>query len=155
MAILKIVYEGDPILRKRAKSVPKVTRRVTKLLKDMLDTMYAAEGVGLAAPQVGIPERLIVLDVGDGPVRIVNPVLVEESGSEVDIEGCLSIPGIVGYVERSARVVVSGQDAHGNPLIVEGEGLFARALQHEIDHLDGVLFVDKATGITAVEEVEA
>lgn len=150
MAVLQLRYEGDPVLRAKAKPVAKVTKRVVKLLKDMEETMYAADGVGLAAPQVGISERLIVVDVGDGPLHIINPVLERGEGADVDREGCLSIPGVYGYVERFAKVVVSGLDPRGRSLRIEGTGLLARALQHEIDHLDGILFTDKASGVTQV-----
>lgn len=152
MAVLKLRYLGDPVLRAKAKPVARVTKRIAKLLKDMEETMYAADGVGLAAPQVGVSQRLIVVDVGDGPIHLVNPVLEEGEGAEVDREGCLSIPGVFGYVERYARVVVSGLDGNGKPIRVEGSGLLARALQHEIDHLDGVLFIDKATGLVQAGE---
>jgi len=148
MAVLKIRMEGDPILRQRAKPVQKVTKRHAKLLHDMEETMYAAEGVGLAAPQVGVSERLIVVDDGDGPIHIINPEIIEAEGSVVDREGCLSIPGVAGYVERSERVAVTGLDGRGRPLRLNAEGLLARILQHEIDHLDGILFIDKATSIT-------
>ena len=152
MAILPIRKEGDPVLRQKAQPVPKVTKRIVKLLQDMEETMYAADGVGLAAPQVGVSERLIVVDVGDGPIHLVTPVLVAAEGSVVDVEGCLSIPGVVGYVERAQKVVVDGLDMKGRPRRVEAEDWLARALQHEIDHLDGILFIDKATGITKQED---
>lgn len=152
MAILPIRKEGDPVLRQKAQPVPKVTKRIVKLLQDMEETMYAADGVGLAAPQVGVSERLIVVDVGDGPIHLVNPVLIAAEGSVVDVEGCLSIPGVVGYVERAQKVVVDGLDMKGRPRRVEAEDWLARALQHEIDHLDGILFIDKATGITKQED---
>lgn len=152
MAILPIRKEGDPVLRKRARPVPKVTKRIVKLLQDMEETMYAADGVGLAAPQVGISERLIVVDVGDGPIHLVNPVLVSAEGSVIDAEGCLSIPGVVGYVERAQKVVVDGLDMKGRPRRIEAEDWLARALQHEIDHLDGILFTDKATSISRDED---
>lgn len=118
----------------------------------MVETMYAADGVGLAAPQIGLSERLIVVDVGDGPICLVNPELVLGEGSVIDREGCLSIPGVYGYVERYGRVVVTGLDAKGKPKKVDAHGWLARALQHEIDHLDGILFIDKATGIARVDE---
>lgn len=148
MAILPIRKEGDPVLRQKAKPVTKVTKRIQKLLQDMEETMYAADGVGLAAPQVGVLERLIVVDVGDGPVHLINPELVAGEGSIVDREGCLSMPGVSGYVERYERVVVNALDPKGRPKRVQADGWFARALQHEIDHLDGILFIDKATSIS-------
>lgn len=152
MAVLPLRYEGDPILRKKAKPVAKVTKRIAKLLRDMEETMIHENGAGLAAPQIGVSERLIVVDGGDGPIHLVNPVLERGEGTDVDREGCLSIPGVYGYVERYARVVVSGLDARGKPVRIEGTDLLARALQHEIDHLDGILFTDKATGIVRHDE---
>ncbi|HLS90290.1 MAG TPA: peptide deformylase [Limnochordia bacterium] len=152
MAVLPLRFEGDPVLRAKARPVAKVTKRIQKLLKDMEETMYAADGVGLAAPQVGVLERLIVVDAGEGPIHIVNPVLEKGEGTDIDREGCLSIPGVYGYVERYARVVVSGLDPKGKPIRIDGDGLLARVLQHEIDHLDGILFIDKATGLYRVTE---
>lgn len=143
VAILPIVLEGDPILRRRAEPVAKVTKRLDKLIRDMTETMYDAKGVGLAAPQVNVPERVIVVDTGRGLVALLNPELVEVQGSLRDVEGCLSIPGRSGYVTRAAEVVVKGLDRHGRPVKIKGGGYFARALQHEIDHLDGILFVDR------------
>lgn len=154
LAILPIRKEGDPVLRQKAAPVPKVTKRIVKLLQDMEETMYAADGVGLAAPQVGVSERLIVVDVGEGPIHLINPVLLEATGSSIDVEGCLSIPGVVGYVDRAQRVVVEGLDTKGRRRRIEAEDLLARALQHEIDHLDGILFIDKATGITTASQAE-
>lgn len=142
MAILPIRVDGDPVLRQKAKAVEKVTKRLKKLVRDMAQTMYEANGVGLAAPQVGISERIIVVDTGEGLMVLINPELVETEGSEKDVEGCLSIPGVNGYVCRASRVVVKGLDEDGKPVKYEGKGLLARAFQHEIDHLDGVLFID-------------
>lgn len=150
MAVLQLRYLGDPVLREKAEPVAEVTDEIVRLLKDMEETMYAADGVGLAAPQVGVSRRLIVVDVGEGPIHLVNPVLEEAEGTEVGQEGCLSIPGVYGNVERYARVAVCGLGLDGKPLRVEGKGLLARALQHEIDHLDGVLFIDKATELMHV-----
>jgi len=152
LAVLPITLIGDPILRQRAKPVEKITKKTRRLIKDMVDTLYATpNGIGLAAPQVGVSERIIVIDIGDGLIVVINPRIVEASGSEVDIEGCLSIPGISGYVERAARVVVEGLDERGKPLRMEAESLLARVFQHEIDHLDGILFTDKATGLHRVD----
>ncbi|NLN16705.1 MAG: peptide deformylase [Firmicutes bacterium] len=152
MAQLEILTEGHPLLRQKALPVKKITKRLQKLAGDMEETMRAASGVGLAAPQVGVGLRLIVVDVGEGPIVIFNPEIVERDGQDIDVEGCLSIPGVNGYVERSAWVKVAGLDGKGRPLLVEGTDLLARALQHEIDHLDGILFTDKATSVVAVEE---
>lgn len=142
MAVLEIRKEGDPVLRKKARPVDSVTRRVQKLIRDMFETMYAAEGVGLAANQVGVTERIIVVDAGHGAVAFVNPRILEASGLQRDVEGCLSFPGVSGYVTRKGRVVVEGLNEFGRPSRIEASGFFARALQHEMDHLDGILFVD-------------
>lgn len=147
MATLDIRLQGDPVLRKIAKPVKKVGPAVRALLSDMAETMYAANGVGLAAPQVGIAKRVIVVDAGDGLVELINPELIRAEGQEVGVEGCLSIPGLVGEVERFAKVTVTGLDRDGRKRWVEGEGLLARVLQHEIDHLNGVLFTDKALAV--------
>lgn len=149
MAILPIFEEGSPILRRKAVAIPKVTRKLRLLAKDMLNTMYQADGVGLAAPQVGVSERLVVIDVGDSPLALINPVIKEASGEETDLEGCLSIPTKVGYVSRASDVLVWALGLDGKPQEIRGSGFLARALQHEIDHLDGVLFTDRATSIKA------
>lgn len=148
--------EGDPVLRQRAKPVERVTKRIQRLVKDMADTMYAANGIGLAAPQVGVSERVFVADIGEGLIAIINPVIVRASGRDVDVEGCLSMPGLRGYVERAAEIEVDGLDLKGKPVRIEAQGLLARVFQHEIDHLDGILFTDKATGLhyTPPEEGE-
>lgn len=144
MAVYEILRLGNGILRQKANTVPKITPSIHKLLDNLADTMYAAHGVGLAAPQIGVPKRVIVLDVGEGLLELVNPTILEAEGSELGIEGCLSIPGLEGEVPRAARVVVEGWDRTGAIRRVSGEGLLARALQHEIDHLDGILFIDRA-----------
>ncbi|GAW91425.1 peptide deformylase [Calderihabitans maritimus] len=143
MAVYQIVKVGDPILREKAAKVNKITPAVIRLLENMADTMYEAKGVGLAAPQIGVSKRVIVVDVGNGLIEMINPEIIESSGSEVAVEGCLSIPGVHGEVERAARVKVRGLNRKGKEIEIEGEGLLARALQHEIDHLNGVLFIDK------------
>ncbi len=148
MAVMRIRREGDPVLRQKAKPVERITRRIVKTLKEMEETMYAAEGVGLAAPQVGLLHRMFVVDVGDGPLHLINPEFTWSDGSVVDREGCLSIPGVWGYVERYERVRLAALDPKGKSVRLEAEGLLARALQHEMDHLDGILFTDKATGIS-------
>ncbi len=148
MAIYKIVEMGDPVLREKAKEVPKITPNIIKLLDNMADTMYAADGVGLAAPQIGISKRVIVVDVGEGLIELINPQLVEKEGQETDVEGCLSIPGTSGDVPRYAKVVVCGLNRHGQQVEYKSEGgLLSRCFQHEIDHLEGVLFVDKAVEV--------
>lgn len=147
MPLLNIELLGSEVLRAPATEVGEVDAELRRLIDDMFQTMYEAEGVGLAAPQVGISRRLIVVDVreeGREPFALVNPRIVESSaGREKGEEGCLSIPGLVSVVERAERVVVEGLDRDGNPLRVEGAGLLGRCLQHEIDHLDGVLFIDR------------
>ena len=152
MGVLDIRVEGDPVLRQRAKRVRRVDGQVRALIADMFETMHAANGVGLAAPQVGISLRVVVVeippDMEDEPaagvkLAFINPEIIRARGEEVGEEGCLSIPGFVGMVRRAAEVTVRGLDAEGNPCQVKGKGLLARALQHEIDHLDGVLFIDR------------
>ena len=143
MAIRKIVELGDPVLRKTSRRVDKFDKREWMLLKDMADTMYDAEGVGLAAPQVGILKRMCVIDIGEGLIELINPEIISAEGSQVGPEGCLSVPGRRGKVDRPVKVVVRAFDRKGREFEVEGEGLLARALCHEIDHLDGVVYVDK------------
>ncbi len=151
MAKLSIVTIGDPVLTEKAEEVPKITKRISKLIDDMLETMYDANGVGLAAPQVGISQRIAVLDVGEGPVVLVNPVIKNGEGEEIDVEGCLSIPERWVYVKRYESVEVTALNEKGKPIRIEADGLFARALQHELDHLDGILIVDRMIGEAEVE----
>jgi peptide deformylase len=144
MALRKIRnYRKDDILRKKAKEVTKADDRVRLLISDMIDTMYHADGVGLAAPQVGILKRIVVIDVGDGVHALINPEIISQSGEEIDYEGCLSLPGIRGKVKRPAHVVVRALDPDGKETELRADGLLARAVCHETDHLDGVLFIDK------------
>ena len=142
MATRKIVEIGDEKLRKHSKKVEKFDLRLRILLKDMAETMYKSEGVGLAAPQVGILRRVVVIDVGEGLVELVNPEIVESDGEQVGPEGCLSVPGRTGIVKRPNHVVVHAQNAQGEPIEVVGDEFYARAICHELDHLDGVLYVD-------------
>ncbi|MDQ0193169.1 peptide deformylase [Paenibacillus wynnii] len=146
MAIRMIVLEPDDVLHKRAKEVAVVTPNVKKLLDDMAHTMYDAEGVGLAAPQVGILKRLIVIDADDenGLIKMINPEIIHSEGEQLGPEGCLSIPGINGDVRRAETVTVRGLNREGEEITITGSGLLARAFQHEIDHLNGVLFTDIA-----------
>jgi len=158
MAELKIVTAPDPILLSEAQAVPRVSRRVQRLARDMLETMYAASGVGLAAPQVGVLKRVIVVDVGENPITLVNPEITAMEGEQVGLEGCLSVPDLVGEVRRAEWVVVNGLNRRGRPITVEGEGLLARALQHEVDHLDGILFIarlEDPTRLWRVSELSA
>lgn len=150
MSIYNIVTKEDKILRKICKPVPEITPNVVKMLDRMLETMYASNGVGLAAPQVGILKRAVVVDVGEdgpGPLKLINPEIIERSGVQTGPEGCLSCPGMWGDVKRSKYVKVKALNPEGEEIVVEGEDFLARALQHEIDHLDGVLFIDTATNI--------
>ena len=145
MAIRQIRIMGDDVLRKTSKEVKEMTPRLKTLVEDMFDTMYEARGVGLAAPQVGILRRICVIDVMDGdPIILINPEIIETAGEQTDEEGCLSIPGKCASVTRADYVKVKSFDMELNPVIIEGEGLRARALQHEIDHLDGVLYGERA-----------
>ncbi len=144
MAIRNIRLSTDEVLRKKCKPVKEITPNLLTLLDDMADTMYEANGVGLAAPQVGILKRAVVIDIGEGLVELINPVILETSGSQIDDEGCLSLPGKSAPVERPNYVKVQAIDRDGNECIIEGEELMARALCHEIDHLDGILYIDKA-----------
>ncbi|MGH4141051.1 peptide deformylase [Clostridium sp.] len=136
-------YKKDDVLRKRSKYVDKVDKRTLQLLDDMAETMYKKNGVGLAAPQVGILKRVIVVDIGDGLMKLINPEIVERDGNQQDTEGCLSIPGITGEVNRPYKVKLKAINEIGKDVEIEAIGLLARAFCHEIDHLDGVLFIDK------------
>lgn len=147
MAVYKIVEVGNKILREQAKPVPKITLNILKLLDNMAETMYGAKGVGLAAPQVGVLKRVITVDAGDGLIEFINPKILKFEGQETDSEGCLSVPGTIGDVVRAAVVEVSGRDRSGKECVIKASGLLARALQHEIDHLNGVLFIDRAQNI--------
>lgn len=144
MAIRTIRTLGDDSLRKKSRIVDEINPRILLLIKDMKETMYKSKGVGLAAPQVGILKRIAVIDVGDGPIVIINPEILKMEGSQIDSEGCLSIPGKQEDVERPEIVTVKAINEHGEEITICGEGLLARALCHEIDHLDGILFIDKA-----------
>ena len=147
MAKLKILTAGDPVLRQTAAEVTKIDKKLLKLLKDMAETMYAADGVGLAAPQIGVSKRIVVIDVGDGIIEMINPVIVNKEGSVVGGEGCLSVPEYEGEVERAEKVECEFTDRSGKRYLIETDGLLAIAIQHELDHLDGVLFIDKAQSI--------
>ena len=150
MSVYNIVTKEDKILRKISKPIPEITPNVKKMLDRMLETMYASNGVGLAAPQVGILKRAVVVDVGEGgpgPLKLINPEIVERSGVQNGPEGCLSCPNMWGEVRRSQYVKVKATNPEGEEIIVEGEDFLARALQHEIDQLDGILLIDTATNI--------
>ena len=143
MAIRKIVELGEEKLRKTSKPVEKFDLRLRVLLKDMADTMYKANGVGLAAPQVGILRRVVVVDIGDGLIEMINPEIIHSEGEQTGPEGCLSVPGRSGVVKRPNIVTVAYQDRNGDEYEATAEGFLARAFCHEIDHLDGVIYVDK------------
>ena len=157
MALRKILHVGDETLRGKARPVDVLNRRMLMLLDDMAETMYAAEGVGLAAPQVGVLRRAITIDVGDetGLIQLINPEIIASEGEQEEAEGCLSVPGRRGYVKRPQRVVVRGINRAGKPVEIRAEGLLAVAFCHEIDHLDGVLFIDKMTREVDEEDGEA
>lgn len=143
MAIRNIVTLGDDVLRKVCRTQLTFDSKLHTILDDMKETMYKAEGVGLAAPQVGLLRRFCIIDVGEGIIELINPVITETSGSQTGNEGCLSLPGKFDEVTRPMKVTVRAQDRFGKNFTVTGEGLLARALCHEIDHLDGVLYIDR------------
>ncbi len=145
MAIRIIRKKGDPILRKVSRKVDKINSRIITLLDDMRETMYDSEGAGLAAPQVGVLRRVIIVDVGDdeGLIELINPEIVHEEGSQCGEEGCLSLPGITGEITRPNVVKVKGLNREGKEVVIEGKELLARAFCHEVDHLDGILITDR------------
>ncbi len=155
MAIRSVREEGDEVLRKKTREVDVINDKITTLVRDMAETMYKADGIGLAAPQVGVLKRVVVIDVGGGLIELINPKIVSESGEQTEIEGCLSVPDVVGEVKRPARVEVEALNLKGKEIVIEGEGLLARALCHEIDHLDGVLFIDKAVRLINKNESDS
>ena len=146
MALRKVVEIGDPILNKKCRPIEKFDDKLSTLIDDMFETMYAANGVGLAGPQVGMLKRVVVIDVGDGPMELVNPEIVMTQGEQKVSEGCLSVPGKYGVCSRPAKVQVKAQDRNGKWQVFTGEDLKARCLCHEIDHLDGILFTSKVIG---------
>ena len=146
MALRKVVEIGDPILNKKCRPIEKFDDKLSTLIDDMFDTMYAANGVGLAGPQVGMLKRVVVIDVGDGPMELVNPEIVMTQGEQRVSEGCLSVPGKYGVCSRPAKVQVKAQDRNGKWQVFTGEDLKARCFCHEIDHLDGILFTSKVIG---------
>jgi peptide deformylase len=155
MALRKILTDEDPALHKRCREVTEINDRIRTLIDDMTETMYHANGVGLAAPQVGVLRRVAVVDVGTGLYQLVNPVIVEQSGSACGMEACLSIPDKQGYVLRPERVVVEALDKNGEKIRIEAEGYLAVALCHELDHLDGVVFTDRVIEPTEEQIAEA
>lgn len=152
MALRNILKEGDERLRKKSRPVTDFNERLWTLLDDMYETMKDG-GVGIAAPQVGVLRRAVVIDVGEGKHELVNPVILEQSGDQCGGEGCLSIPGQYGLVHRPAQLRLKAQDRYGKPFELEAEGYFAVAVCHEVDHLDGILFIDKAERMLDPEEI--
>ena len=146
MAIREIRIMGDEVLTKVCKEVKQMTPRTEELIEDMLETMYEANGVGLAAPQVGVLKRIVVIDIGEGPIVMINPVILETSGSQTGSEGCLSLPGKAGQVTRPNYVKAKALDENMEEYIFEGEELLARAICHELDHLEGHMYVEKVEG---------
>ena len=151
MAILEIKTAGNPVLRQVAAKVTKVDKKIKRLLSDMADTMYEADGVGLAAPQVGISSRIAVIDIGEGVIEMINPEIICKEGTCINVEGCLSVPNFDGEVERAKSVKVKYQDRNGKPVVLDATDLLAIAVQHELDHLDGILFIDKANALLPKE----
>lgn len=144
MALRNIMlYQTDDVLRKESKTVKEIDDEILSLLDDMAETMYHVNGIGLAAPQVGILKRLVVADDGNGLIVLINPTIIQSEGEQVKMEGCLSVPGVTGMIKRPQTVVVKGLNQKGRPVFVTGEGELSRILCHEIDHLDGILFMDK------------
>lgn len=143
MAKLQILKLPNPVLRKRSKAIKKIDQKIRLLIDGMIETMLAAPGIGLAAPQVGELIRLIVVDIGEGAFAIVNPKIVKRSGKQTFVEGCLSLPNLEGPVERASRILVTGMNGQGKPWSLDAEGLLATVIQHEVDHLDGKLFIDR------------
>ncbi|MDO4336999.1 MAG: peptide deformylase [Eubacteriales bacterium] len=146
MALRKIRTEGDPVLTKKARPVAEMTPRIRELIVDMLDTMYDSMGVGLAAPQVGILKRIVTIDVGEGPIVLINPEIIETSGEQTGEEGCLSVPGMSGVVTRPNYVKVKALDINMEEVVYEGTELLARAFCHETDHLDGKMYTELVEG---------
>ena len=155
MALRQIRIMGDKVLEKKCREVTEMTPRMKELIQDMLDTMYDAEGVGLAAPQVGVLRRIVVIDVGEGPIVMVNPVILETQGTQTGSEGCLSLPGQAGNVTRPNYVKVRAFDENMEEYELEGTELLARAICHECDHLEGIMYVSKVEGNLYEVEAEA
>ena len=154
MAKLKIVKIGDPVLRAISRPVEKITPRTLQLIDDMVETMRAADGAGLAAPQVGVLRRIVIVEIGDKKYEMINPEIVAVKGKQEEIEACLSVPDKYGLVKRPSWVKVRATDRNGNVYEAEGEGLMARCFCHELDHLDGTLYIDKAIEMYDPEDIE-
>lgn len=154
MALRNIVKKGDPVLEKKCRVVEKFDDRLTVLIDDMIETLHDSGGVGLAAPQVGILKRVVVIDIGEGVIELVNPQIIKQSGEQREIEGCLSCPDEWGITKRPMNVTVKAQDRNGKEFTVSGSGLLAKAFCHELDHLDGILFLSKIIRRVSPEELE-
>ena len=154
MAIRQIVNEGDSVLTKKCREVTKFDGRLATLIDDMIETLHLANGAGLAAPQVGVLRRVVIVDVGEGPIELVNPKIIAYSGEQETVEGCLSCPGEWGVTRRPSYVKVKAQDRNGNEFTVEGKELLAKAFCHEIDHLEGILYKQKAIRMLSPKEIE-
>ena len=154
MAVHEVLTRENPRLRVKAHKVPRVDDSVRRLMDDMVETMLAHNGVGLAATQIGVSLRVIVMKVDNQLYTLANPDIVRRSGEQTGYEGCLSVPGLIGEVTRADKVTLKGLNRNGKEVRIKGEGLLARAMQHEIDHLDGVLFVDRLTSLDTLREVE-
>ena len=154
MAVLDVVKAGHPVLKQIAEPVEHVNKKLRALIDDMAETMYETEGVGLAAPQVAVSKRIIVVDdhAGSGLIALINPEITHAEGSQVGPEGCLSVPGYFGYVERFDKITVKGIDPHNKKVTIKAEGFLARIFQHEIDHLEGHLFIEKATNLRLITD---
>ena len=142
MAIRIIIKDNDPLLRETSKPVSEITPRIHKLLDDMAQTMYDAAGVGLAAPQISVLKRIVVIDIGEGLIELINPEIISLEGEQEGPEGCLSVPSLLGKVKRADFVIVKALDRNGSEISIEATGFLARAIQHEVDHLNGILFTD-------------
>ena len=154
MAIRNILHEGDEALRKKARPVDKIDDRILILLEDMAETMYESNGVGLAAPQVGVLRRVVVIDIGEGLIELINPEILEEEGTQTGDEACLSVPGVIAIVDRPQKVKVKALNRNGEEVAYEAEDFLARAFCHEIDHLNGMLFIDHPHEIVETGEEE-
>ena len=151
MAVLDIMKAGHPVLKQVAEPVEFVNKKMRTLIEDMAETMYKTDGVGLAAPQIGVSQRIIVLDDGNGLLELINPEITHKEGSQIGLEGCLSVPCYYGDVERFDKITVKAIDKHNKKVTIKAEGFLARILQHEIDHLDGHLFIEKADNLQRIE----
>lgn len=151
MAVLDIMKAGHPVLKQVAEPVEFVNKKMRTLIEDMAETMYKTDGVGLAAPQIGVSQRIIVLDDGNVLLELINPEITHKEGSQIGLEGCLSVPGYYGDVERFDKITVKAIDKHNKKVTIKAEGFLARILQHEIDHLDGHLFIEKADNLQRIE----